>query len=59
MESWKENIDLFKNKCPNKLVADRMFPPEEDPIVMAKNNAVAAEAKALGNEAKMEENDAT
>jgi hypothetical protein len=34
-----------------------MFPPEEDPTVMAKKGAVAATAKALANEAKITEND--
>merc|ERR1712224_214013 len=25
---WKEKIQLFKNKCPGNLEAERMFPPE-------------------------------
>jgi len=32
------------------LKAERTQPPEEDPIVMAAKNAVAATAKALSNE---------
>lgn len=34
-----------------------MFPREEDPVVMAMNNAVAATASALKNQAKVTGND--
>ena len=36
-----------------------MFPPEEDPVVMAKKDAVAATAKALANEALATEDHTT
>lgn len=50
---------MFKNKCPGQLNAERMFPPEEDPIVMAKKDAVAATAKAIANEAIASEDHTT
>jgi len=50
---------MFKNKCPGRLEAERMFPPEEDPVVMARKDAVAATAKAIANEAKITEDGAT
>jgi len=34
-----------------------LFPPEEDPVVMAMNNGVAATAQALKNEAKVTGNE--
>jgi len=34
-----------------------MFPPEEDPVVMARNNDVAATAAALKNQAKVTGNE--
>jgi len=46
---WKEKIEMFKNKCPKSFKTEMMFPPEEDPTVMAKKADVAATASALKN----------
>lgn len=48
---------MFKTKCPAKFNKDRMFPPEEDPVVMAKQQAVANTAAAIKNSAKITGNE--
>ena len=40
---------MFKNKCPREFKDKHFFPKEEDPVVMAKNAAVAATAADLKN----------
>lgn len=47
IKSWKMNIDMFKNKCPNKLISQRVKEIEDDVIVQQKKKGLEAEKKAL------------
>lgn len=59
IKSWKMNIDMFKNKCPNKLISQRVKEIEDDVIVQQKKKGLEAEKKALAAEAALQQEDPT
>jgi len=34
---WKEQIGIFKSKCPKEFDAKHLFPKEDDPTVMGRD----------------------